>query len=142
MAKRRFNTENLSFYDDLIVGEFSSSKSDTDTKSSAKKTEKKKPAKTSDNKKEPDIDQEKNQDKKPRNYHKEVIVIDGEEKEKTISEKGNIIGRKNVNVKEKKKPITFTLKPDLYDEVIERAKKDHRTVSEYLAIIVEEHLTK
>ncbi len=61
--------------------------------------------------------------------------------EKVVSEKGKIIGRPNTPIKEKKRPITLTLKPELYDMVKERAMSDHRTTSEYLAMIIEDYLT-
>ncbi len=76
-------------------------------------------------------------------YHKEVVEIEGVGPvEKTISASGNIIGRRNVPTSEKKKPITLTLSPKLYDKVKEKAAADHRTTSEYLAIIIEKHLNE
>ena len=79
----------------------------------------------------------------PYNYRKEKMEIEGVGVvEKVISEKGNIIGRPNRPKKDKKRPISLTLPPDLYDLVKERAAADHRTTSEYLAIIIEEYLRK
>ncbi len=74
-------------------------------------------------------------------YHTEKREVEGVGVvEKVISKKGNVIGRPNVPTKVKKKPITLTLTPELYDLVKERAASDHRTTSEYLAMIIEEHL--
>lgn len=77
------------------------------------------------------------------NYRKTELDIDGVGViEKVISEKGKIIGRPNTPIKEKKKPITLTLRPELYDMVKEKAASDHRTTSEYLAMIIEDYLSK
>ena len=77
------------------------------------------------------------------NYRKEELDIEGVGKvQKVISEKGRIIGRPNKATKEKKKPITLTLPPALYDLVKENASADHRTTSEYLAMIIEDYFNK
>lgn len=75
------------------------------------------------------------------NYSRETINVEGVGTvEKVISEKGKIIGRPNKPTKVKKKPITLTLTPDLYDKVKENAASEHRTTSEYLAMIIEDYL--
>ena len=78
--------------------------------------------------------------KKLYNYRKEKREIAGVGViSKTVSESGKVIGRPSKPIKVKKKPITLTLTPELYDVVKERAAADHRTTSEYLAIIVESY---
>ena len=76
------------------------------------------------------------------NYKKKKVEIEGVGVvEKLVSEKGKIMGRPSIPISEKKKTISFTLSPEIYDLVKKRAAADRRSTSEYIAIIVEEYLS-
>ena len=101
------------------------------------------PQKQTAHKPGPKKKEKQHEEKTTYNYRKEKRNIKGVGVvDKVVSEKGEIIGRPSKPIKEKKKPITLTLSPDLYDLVKKRAAADHRTTSEYLAMIIEKHFKK
>ncbi len=156
MAKNKFDTKNLEIMTDpnidqslrTILGgpnEENAPKEVADSKATKKEpaSKKRKTSKGTTPKKQENAMSSPAQDPTNHiryNYSKQTVDVDGVGTvEKVVSEKGKIIGRPSKPIKEKKKPITLTLTPELYDLVKERATADRRTTSEFLAIIIEEY---
>ena len=60
----------------------------------------------------------------------------------TVSEYGNKIGRPRVDEDEKKKNCTLTIHPSMHKDVMELAKRKHKSFSQVIADAVEEYLAK